>query len=417
METDELVGKWGQPTVRWTTTMGKNGFVVLQLFAGLVLAGLVWSGLASCAAGDDGLGFDPTATPTLEWLPTATNLPASVAMSEPEMKPYREMIGKSGVSFEMVPVPGGKFLMGSSDSESGRGEDEGPQHEVVVEPFWIGRCEVTWNEFNLWAGVVEGLASDDTGDAGTGQADPDLRRMEAIADAIARPTKPFTDVTFDMGKSGYPAFGMTQLAARCYCKWLAAKTGRYYRLPTEAEWEYACRAGTTTAYSCGDDPDVLEDYGWFFFNADDQCHKVGLKKPNPWGLHDMHGNVREWVLDGYDPDYYQQFAGDCVRNPLLVPQAVYPRVVRGGCWDSDPEDLRSAAREPSDPEWKSEDPRDPQSIWQFTTPVAPGFRVIRPLRLPTADEAARFEPDHRAIEQYCSPSRETGKATPSEAGR
>ena len=119
-------------------------------------------------------------------------------------------------------------------------------------------------------------------------------------------------------------------------------------------------------------------------------------KPNPWGLHDMHGNVREWVLDAYDPEYYQQFAGRSVRNPLLVPQALYPRTVRGGCWDSDPEDLRSAAREPSDPEWKSEDPRDPQSIWQFTTPVAPGFRVVRPLRLPTPDEAARFEPDYRA---------------------
>ena len=211
--------------------MRKNGALLLLFLVASTCAGPVPSAIAG-----DGLGFNPTATPTLVWLPAPTNLPASVATSEPEMKPYPEVIGKSGVSFDMVPIPGGKFLMGSPDNEPGRGEDEGPQHEVVVEPFWIGRCEVTWNEFNLWAGIVEGLATDDTGDAGTGQADPDLRKMEAIADAIARPTKPFTDVTFDMGKSGYPAFGMTQLAARCYCKWLAAKTGRYYRLPTEAEW-------------------------------------------------------------------------------------------------------------------------------------------------------------------------------------
>ena len=94
-----------------------------------------------------------------------------------------------------------------------------------------------------------------------------------------------------------------------------------------------------------------------------------------------------------------------------MPRAVYPRVVRGGCWDSDPDELRSAARTASDPEWKSEDPRDPQSIWQFTTPVAPGFRVVRPLRMPTAEEAKLHEPDHRAIEQYHSVSKEKKKST------
>lgn len=385
--------------------MSKNGLILV----GFVVALGVTAATPSLAS-DAGLGFDPTMTPTLQWMPPPTDLPAGTAQSEAEMKPYREPIGTSGVAFDMVPIPGGKFLMGSPDDEPDREDDEGPQHEVALDPFWMGRCEVTWDEYNLWAGVVEGLAADDTGDAGAGQQDPTRRRMEAIADAIARPSKPFTDVTFDMGKSGYPAFGMTQLAARCYCKWLSAKTGRYYRLPTEAEWEYACRAGTTTAYSFGNDPDLLENYGWSFFNANDRCQKVGLKKPNPWGLYDMHGNVREWVLDAYDPDYYGRLAGQTVRNPFLVPQAVYPRVVRGGCWDSDPEDLRSAAREGSDPEWKSEDPRDPQSIWQFTTPVAPGFRVVRPLRMPTPEEALVFEPDYREIKQYYSVSKQTSEA-------
>lgn len=364
-----------------------------------------------------GAGFNPMATSTVEWMPAPTELPASLAETEGEMNPYSETIGSSGVKFELVPVRGGTFVMGSPESETGRGDDEGPQHQVTVQPFWIGRFEVTWDEYNLWAGVVEGLAADDTGDVGADQEDPVRRQMEAIADAIVRPSKPFTDVTFGMGKSGYPAFGMTQLAARCYCKWLSAKTGRYYRLPTEAEWEYACRAGTNTAYSFGDDPELLDTYGWSFFNADDRCQKVGQKKPNPWGLYDMHGNVSEWVLDAYDADYYRQCSGQTVRNPFLVPQAEYPRVVRGGCWDSDPEGLRSAARVASDPEWKSKDPRDPQSIWQFTTPVAPGFRVVRPLRIPPVEEARLYEPDYQAIQRYHSVSKPTGNATPADAGR
>ncbi len=407
-------------TIRVHRVVGLCALVVSTFYAGALAEAETQKpqheAKSSPAANVEGLGFDPTATPTLEWIPAPTHLPASVAESEEEMKTYREVLGDDGLGFEMVPIPGGTYLMGSSDDEADRSEDEGPRHEVAIEPLWIGCCEVTWDAYNLWAGVVEGLAADDTGDAGANEEDPVLRRMESIADAIPRPSKPFTDVTFAMGKSGYPAFGMTQLAARCYCKWLSAKTGRYYRLPTEAEWEYACRAGTTTAYSFGENPGQLEDYGWFFDNADDQCQKVGRKKPNPWGLFDMHGNVREWVLDGYDPDCYQQSAGETIRNPLLVPRAVYPRVVRGGCWDSDPDELRSAARTASEPEWKDEDPRDPQSIWQFTKPYAPGFRVVRPLRMPTAEAAKLYEPDHQAIRQYHSVSKEPHKATSTAPG-
>ena len=137
-------------------------------------------------------------------------------------------------------------------------------------------------------------------------------------------------MTFRMGKEGFPAICMTQLAAKKYCEWISAKTGRYYRLPTEAEWEYACRAGTKTAYSFGDDKDKLGQYAWFYDNSNEKYHPVGKKKPNPWGLYDMHGNVCEWCLDQYKPEFYAQLAGKPTANPLLVPTKVEPRVVRGG---------------------------------------------------------------------------------------
>ena len=188
-----------------------------------------------------------------------------------------------------------------------------------------------------------------------------------------------------MGKGEYPAICMTQHAARTFCKWLSAKTGRYYRLPTEAEWEFACRAGTKTAFSFGDNLDELDDHAWYFDNSDDAYQKVGQKKPNPWGLHDMHGNVAEWVLDQYQADYYG--TGNSV-NPLNIPKTLYPRVVRGGGWDDDPEMLRSAVREGSSDEWKDEDPQIPRSIWYHTNAIGVGFRVVRPMIEPSEKEKA-----------------------------
>jgi formylglycine-generating enzyme required for sulfatase activity len=192
-------------------------------------------------------------------------------------------------------------------------------------------------------------------------------------------------MTFGMGKEGHPAICMTQLAARTYCEWLSAKTGRTYRLPTEAEWEYACRAGTKTAYSFGDDPAQLGDYAWFKGNAGGKYQKVGLKKPNPWGLHDMHGNVMEWTLDQYREEWYAEVArGGPADNPCLVPTEVYPHSVRGGGWKGPAKECRSAARTASDPMWKMQDPQIPQSKWYFTDALFVGFRVVRPLRTPAA---------------------------------
>ena len=300
------------------------------------------------------------------------------------MKPYTEEVTGIDVKFDMVPIPGGEYLMGSPKSEADRNEDEGPQVKVKIEPFWMGKYEVTWDEYDVWSFRLDIQRRKI---AGTNPTDRDK-----LSDAVTRPTPPYTDMTFGMGHDGYPAICMTQHAAKMYCRWLSEKTGHYYRLPTEAEWEYACRAGTSTAYSFGDDADALDDYGWFYDNSDEQYHKVGEKKPNPWGLYDMHGNVSEWVLDRYDADWYAKGAG---KSPLNVTTDMYPRIVRGGSWDDDPDGLRSAARYASDPEWKFQDPQIPKSIWYHTDALHVGFRVIRPLNPPTQEERTKlkFDPE------------------------
>jgi formylglycine-generating enzyme required for sulfatase activity/mono/diheme cytochrome c family protein len=296
------------------------------------------------------------------------------AKTEAEMKPYKVTIPGTDVTFEMVPIKGGEFVMGSPEGEAGRKPDEGPQHKVKVEPFWMGKFEVTWNEYELFQFPEEEkkrrirMKSDPT--------------IHALADAVSRPTTPYVEMSFGMGKDGYPAISMTQHAANTYCKWLSAKVGQFFRLPTEAEWEYAARAGTTTAYSFGDDVSKLGEYAWFGDNSDLKYQKVGMKKPNPWGLHDMHGNVTEWCLDQYDPEAYKQFVGATVENPWLKATKPYPHVARGGSWDDDPASLRSAARRGSSPAWKQQDPQLPKSIWYLTDAQFLGFRIIRPLKAP-----------------------------------
>lgn len=334
-----------------------------------------------------------TATPTVKWLPKARAVENAEAAAEAEMKPYTEAIPGSDVAFDMVPVPGGEFLMGSPEDEADRDECEGPQRQVKIAPFWMGKCEVTWDEYDQWAiGLNEKIRK--------------LKNLEQddydkLADALARPTPAYSDMSFGMGREGYPAICMTQLAAKMYCKWLSAKTGHYYRLPTEAEWEYACRAGSTTAYCFGDEPeDGLDDYAWYYENSDEQYQKVGEKKANAWGLHDMHGNVAEWVLDQLNKEGYPDAEGKTLDNPLNIPETLYPRVVRGGTWDDDADALRSAARRGSDKSWKAQDPQIPQSIWYHTDADFVGFRVVRPLVTPSVEASTVYEPDNKIMEEY-----------------
>ncbi len=288
-----------------------------------------------------------------------------------EMAAHKTYVEKltDDISFEMLPIPGGVFSMGSPNGEKGRGVDEGPQHPVQVKPFWMGKLETRWDEYDLfWLKRPGGPPPR-----------PDVtKKPDKLSDALTSPTPPYEDPTFGHGKEGNPALGITQHAAMEYCRWLSKKTGKAYRLPTEAEWEWACRAGTTTAYSFGDDAKKLGDYAWIEDNSDEKAHKVGLKKPNPWGLYDMHGNVAEWCIDLYKKDYYSTLPQDKISlMPFSAPtDARYPYVARGGSWIDPPEKCRSAARRFSDRVWLKLDPQRPQSIWWMTSADYVGFRVV-----------------------------------------
>ena len=301
-------------------------------------------------------------------------------LTETNMGAYTNSIPGTNVTYRMIPIRGGEFLMGSPNSEAGRNADEGPQRRVRIEPFWMGTCEVTWNEYEVFLYRANRYLRYNTIDR-----DP---RTNTLADAVAMPSMPYVEMSMGMGREGFPAINMTQHAANKYCEWLSALTGHYYRLPTEAEWEYACRAGTVTMYSFGDDESLLGQYAWFEKDSDFKYQKVGRKKPNPWGLYDMHGNVAEWTLDGYDAGTYATLT-DGVLEPHLRASKPYPHSVRGGSWNDGADLLRSASRQFSVPKWKERDPSRPKSAWHMVEADFVGFRIVRPLRLPSAEEMHR----------------------------
>ena len=276
------------------------------------------------------------------------------------------------IKFHFVLIPGGEFTLGSPD---GTGEeDEYPQRTVKVDSFWMGKFEITWEQFELFTQRKEALAVN----------------KEAV-DAITGASPPYEDPTFGMGKEGYPAVSMTQFSALVFCKWLGAVTGHFFRLPTEAEWEYACRAGSTDKYSFGDDPSELDQYAWYLENSDYVYHEVGKKRPNAWGLYDMHGNVAEWTLDQYYVDFYQSISDSSSENPWAKPASLYPRTVRGGAFIHPAEELRCANRIPSDPaKWKKRDPQIPKSFWWNTDSPFVGFRIVIPVNEPTEEEQEEF---------------------------
>ena len=295
-------------------------------------------------------------------------LPAGASATKPG--PYKLTIPGTTVSFDMVPIPAGEFTMGAPTADPRAKKDEQPQHKVRLDAFWMQAREVTWDEYRLFMFTGQGA---------------DAARKDDLVDAVSRPTRPYVEMSFGMGIDGFPAISMTQHAANKYAEWLSARTGEFFRLPTEAEWEYACRAGTTTEFPFGDDASKLGDYAWYAGNSSGKYQKVGTRKPNAWGLYDMLGNVMEWTLDQYAP-----YTAGAQVNPWVKATQPYPNAVRGGSWNDPPEMVRCTSRVPSDASWKQQDPQLPKSIWYMTDAQWLGFRLVRPAKLPTADEMYRY---------------------------
>jgi formylglycine-generating enzyme required for sulfatase activity len=341
------------------------------------------------------------------------------------MVPYTETLPGTDITFEMIPVPGGEFVMGSPDTEADRAADEGPQVRIKVAPFWIAKCEVTWAEYKSYMALYDAFkklqllaTNPDLQEGDASAASEELKLIKDHAwngnveddwgvDAVTTATPLYdSSFTYEAGDADdQPAVTMTQFAAKQYTKWLSGILGRGYRLPSEAEWEYACRAGSSTTYSFGDDPAQLSEYAWFDENADYQTHPVASKKPNAWGIYDMHGNVAEWTLDEFREETYAGLGEGPVDAAIAVcwPTKVYPRVIRGGSWLDAAPILRSAARHKSEEdEWKIKDPNIPKSPWWFTEEPATGvgMRVVRPLKPLSDEEKARvWEADVDDIRQ------------------
>jgi formylglycine-generating enzyme required for sulfatase activity len=256
----------------------------------------------------------------------------------------------------MVAIPSGNFVFGQTEKQSGE--------KIQVPAFWMGKTEVTYDEYQLFFEESR---------------DPEPKPPKEGPDAITRPSPPYIDFTLGMGKvGGFPANSMQQYAALMYCKWLYAKTGIFYRLPTEIEWEYASKAGTEIP------SDRLKDYAWFKGNSNEKYQQVGLKKPNVFGLHDMLGNVSEWVLDHFDSDVYPR-----KESPVFIDKYA-DAVVRGGNFQDEATLVRPTARMAADPIWNRRDPQIPKSIWWNADAPFVGFRVMRPAKQPSKQEIITF---------------------------
>jgi formylglycine-generating enzyme required for sulfatase activity len=272
------------------------------------------------------------------------------------LKSYQQSIPETRVNFDMVAIPSGNFIFGQTEKQSGE--------KIQVPAFWMGKTEVTYDEYQLFFEESR---------------DPEPKPPKEGPDAVTRPSPPYIDFTLGMGKvGGFPANSMQQYAALMYCKWLYAKTGIFYRLPTEIEWEYASKAGTEIP------ADKLTDYAWFKGNSNEKYQQVGLKKPNAFGLHDMLGNVSEWVLDHFDSDVYPR-----KDSPVFIDKYA-DAVVRGGNFQDEATQVRPTARMAADPIWNRRDPQVPKSIWWNADAPFVGFRIMRPAKQPTKQEINTF---------------------------
>lgn len=297
---------------------------------------------------------------------------------------FTEQIPGTALSFNMLAIPSGTFKMGSTDKEPFHKEDEAPVRNVTLNQFYMAEIEVTWDMYWAFYGETMSEGRMPPEKVYANNSDPDV-------DAISGPTPPFGFPDQGWGSGDRPAITMTHYAAETFCQWLSKKTGKKYRLPTEAEWEYAARGGTETPYFFEGNPKDFSEEGFWrkFFSADtepissyviyglnsrNRTQEPSAVKANPFGLKNMLGNVMEYCADKYDPQAYSK-GGESVTNPLVTEGEEY--VVRGGNYMSDASDLRCAARNFTQHNaWLKTDPQQPKSIWWYSDIKGIGFRVV-----------------------------------------
>ncbi|MBN1292806.1 MAG: SUMF1/EgtB/PvdO family nonheme iron enzyme [Candidatus Latescibacteria bacterium] len=318
-----------------------------------------------------------------------------------EFKDYTQTIPGTNVTFDMIAIEAGTFNMGSPEDEPFRNPDEGPPCKVQVSQFWMGEIEVSWREFDIFYSRTATMGKNEAGLTGTESSDTiktasiSANSDTAGVDAITGPTPPYGSPDQGWGKGYRPAITMTHHAAETYCRWLSQVTGKKFRLPTEAEWEYACRAGTTGPYYFDGDPEKLtrtswinrtfrkdtsavDSLAWSQTNSNFRTNSPYKKGPNPWGLYNMIGNVKEFCLDWYAPDAYIQYSNEDVLINPKGPSSGKEHVIRGGSYNSDPADLRSARRDRTyHDRWMMTDPQSPKSVWWYSDSKDVGFRVVR----------------------------------------
>lgn len=270
--------------------------------------------------------------------------PEDLAIAEPAvlLAPFTESIAGTTVSFRMLPIPAGTVMMGAVGEvgEVGAvGEGEGGEaEEIEVGPFWIAETETTWDLYDIYMYELD---------------DPD-REPHAEADAVSRPSRPYIPPDRGFGHAGYPAISMTRQGAEEFCAWLSAKTGRLYRLPTEAEWVHAAGAGGESRWFFGDDAAQLDAFAWHAGNSRDSTQPVGEKAPSPHGLRDVYGNAAEWIAarEGQRPS------------------------VMGGSFLDPPAECTTRGRDEQDRSWNETDPQIPKSPWWLSDGAFVGFRVL-----------------------------------------
>ncbi len=296
---------------------------------------------------------------------------------------FTETIPGTTISFNMKAIPGGSFKIGSPENEQMREADEGPQKTVNISPFFMAEIEVSWDEYLAFysATAAEGRSTDTEG-----------TRTQEDVDAISGPTPPYGQPDQNWGLGKRPAITMSYHSAETYCKWLSQVTGKTYRLPTEAEWEYAARGGKETPFFFAGNPkdfvkkgfigslfgkenDSINNYIIFKSNSELKTQEPGAVEANPFGLKNMMGNAAEYCLDWYAPDAYSKLQ-DNAKDPM-GPEEGEEHVVRGGSFKSEIGDVRCAARDyTKSVDWLKTDPQMPKSIWWLSDCNFISFRVV-----------------------------------------